>query len=94
MATGSRQNRRRGYIAFLLWPGLLMDLKLSPEESVFRDEVRAFLAARLPADLREQVLQGRRVDERELNHGFIRAAKHFHNEQIRNPKSEIRNWYG
>jgi alkylation response protein AidB-like acyl-CoA dehydrogenase len=58
---GSRQKRQRGYIAFLLWPGLLMDLKLSPEESAFRDEVRAFLAARLPADLREQVLQGRRV---------------------------------
>ena len=38
-----------------------MDLTLSAEESAFRDEVRAFLASRLPADLRESVLQGRRI---------------------------------
>jgi alkylation response protein AidB-like acyl-CoA dehydrogenase len=38
-----------------------MDLTLSAEESAFRDEVRAFLASRLPADLRESVLQSRRI---------------------------------
>jgi len=38
-----------------------MDLTLSADESAFRDEVRAFLASRLPADLRDSVLQGRRI---------------------------------
>ena len=31
-----------------------MDLNYSPEELAFRDEVRSWLAANLPADLREK----------------------------------------
>src|SRR5262249_4688801 len=35
--------------------GALMDLKLSAEDRAFRDEVRAFLAAELPAEIRRKV---------------------------------------
>lgn len=38
-----------------------MDLKFTPEELAFRDEVRAFLAARLPARLAEKVATGKRL---------------------------------
>jgi alkylation response protein AidB-like acyl-CoA dehydrogenase len=38
-----------------------MDLSFTPEEQRFRDEVRAFLDASLPADLREKVLEGLHV---------------------------------
>ena len=39
-----------------------MDLELSPDEQVFRDQVRAFLSRSLPEDLRERVLSGGRLD--------------------------------
>ena len=32
-----------------------MDLIYSPEETAFRDEVRGWLAAKLPADIRDKV---------------------------------------
>ena len=35
-----------------------MDLEFTPEENAFRDEVRAFLAAHLPARLSAKVTQG------------------------------------
>jgi alkylation response protein AidB-like acyl-CoA dehydrogenase len=35
-----------------------MDLAFSPEERAFRDEVRAFIAERLPADIRRKVQAG------------------------------------
>lgn len=35
-----------------------MDLNFSPEELAFRDEVRAFLAANLPDDIRDRVRRG------------------------------------
>jgi alkylation response protein AidB-like acyl-CoA dehydrogenase len=38
-----------------------MDLNFTPEEESFRAEVRAFLAAELPADLRDKVNLGRRL---------------------------------
>ncbi len=38
-----------------------MDLNYTPEEKSFRAEVRAFLQAELPADIRDQVCSGRRV---------------------------------
>jgi alkylation response protein AidB-like acyl-CoA dehydrogenase len=40
-----------------------MDLNTTPEEQAFRDEVRAFLAAELPADLRHKVLNHLRMDK-------------------------------
>ena len=43
-----------------------MDLNYSADELRFRDEVRAFIAANLPADIREKVLHGRRVGREEL----------------------------
>src|SRR5215470_12028366 len=38
-----------------------MDLSFTPEDEAFRAEVRAFLAAELPADIRNNVLLGRRL---------------------------------
>ena len=38
-----------------------MDLSFTPEEQRFRDEVRAFLDASLPPDLRAKVLDGLHV---------------------------------
>ncbi len=35
-----------------------MDLHYSPEELAFRDEVRAFIKAELPADIRDRVVKG------------------------------------
>ena len=40
-----------------------MDLNFSAEEVAFRDEVRAFVATRLPDDIRDRV---RRGDERHV----------------------------
>jgi alkylation response protein AidB-like acyl-CoA dehydrogenase len=36
-----------------------VDLRFTPAEQAFREEVRAFLAAELPADMRRRVLEGR-----------------------------------
>jgi alkylation response protein AidB-like acyl-CoA dehydrogenase len=38
-----------------------MNLDFTPEEQAFREEVRAFLAKSLPADIRHKVLEGERV---------------------------------
>ena len=35
-----------------------MDLDLSPAQRAFRDEVRAFIRDRLPADIRQRLRQG------------------------------------
>jgi alkylation response protein AidB-like acyl-CoA dehydrogenase len=45
-----------------------VDLSYSPEEESFRAEVRDFLAAELPADIRERVHLGRRVHKDHLVH--------------------------
>ena len=39
-----------------------MDLNLSSDDLAFRDELRSFLAAQLPADMRERTLSGRRFE--------------------------------
>lgn len=44
-----------------------MHLNFSPEEEAFRAEVRAFLAAELPADLREKVRSGRRLEKDDIS---------------------------
>ncbi len=43
-----------------------MDLNFTPEEISFRDEVRAFFAARLPAALRDKVRKGQHPSKAEL----------------------------
>jgi alkylation response protein AidB-like acyl-CoA dehydrogenase len=43
-----------------------MDLNYTPEEESFRAEVRAFLAAELPADIRDKVNLGRRLRKDDL----------------------------
>jgi len=40
-----------------------MDLAYSPEELAFRDEVRAFMKVRLPADIARKVLEHRRLEK-------------------------------
>jgi len=40
-----------------------MDLAYSPEELAFRDEVRAFVKAKLPADIARKVLEHRRLEK-------------------------------
>ena len=43
-----------------------MDLNFSPEETAFRDEVRAWLRANLPAELREKVVRYEHLSKEEL----------------------------
>jgi alkylation response protein AidB-like acyl-CoA dehydrogenase len=43
-------------------PGLVMNLNLSVADSMFRDEVQAFLARALPADIRDKVLNGWKLE--------------------------------
>jgi alkylation response protein AidB-like acyl-CoA dehydrogenase len=43
-----------------------MDLSFSPEEQAFRDEVRAFVRAKLPETTRQKVLQGREITAAEM----------------------------
>lgn len=45
-----------------------MDLSFTPAEIAFRDEVRAFLADKLPAKLKEKVANGRHPSKAELQH--------------------------
>ena len=37
-----------------------MDLRFTPEELAFRDEVRTFMRTALPADIRSKLVEGRR----------------------------------
>ena len=43
-----------------------MDLNYSPEETAFRDEVRAWIAANLPSDVRDKVLNYRELSKDDL----------------------------
>jgi len=38
-----------------------MDLRFTPEENAFREEVRAFIQANLPDDIRRKMIEGRRL---------------------------------
>jgi pimeloyl-CoA dehydrogenase large subunit len=38
-----------------------VDLRFTPEETAFRDEVRAFIVAELPAPIRHKMVEGRRL---------------------------------
>ena len=49
-----------------------MDLRFTPEELAFRDEVRAFFRATLPAGIRDKLAAGKHL-------GTIRAPKPVHN---------------
>ncbi|TYT27339.1 pimeloyl-CoA dehydrogenase large subunit [Luteimonas viscosa] len=52
-----------------------MDLNFSPEEVAFRDEVRAFLVAHLPEDIRDRV---RRGDDRNVSDDLRRWQRILH----------------
>src|SRR2546425_277615 len=43
-----------------------MDLNYSPEEAAFRDEVRAWIGANLPGELRDRVLNYRELSKDDL----------------------------
>jgi len=43
-----------------------MDLRFTPEELAFRDEVRTFMRTALPADIRSKLVEGRRVTKDDL----------------------------
>ena len=45
-----------------------MDLRFTPEEVAFRDEVRAFLRANLPPELATKVRQGLRLTRDDMAH--------------------------
>jgi len=52
-----------------------MDLSFSPEDLAFRDQVRAFLASDLPADLSDKVRDGRELTKADMErwHGILNA---------------------
>jgi pimeloyl-CoA dehydrogenase large subunit len=43
-----------------------MDLRFTPEEIAFRDEVRAFLRREIPADIRRRVSDGRHLSKQDM----------------------------
>ena len=43
-----------------------MDLRFTPEEVAFRDEVRAFMQEKLPAAIRAKMIEGRRLGKEDL----------------------------
>jgi pimeloyl-CoA dehydrogenase large subunit len=43
-----------------------MDLRFTPEETAFRDEVRTFLRAALPESIRRKMIEGRRLAKEDL----------------------------
>ncbi|MGB7098458.1 MAG: pimeloyl-CoA dehydrogenase large subunit [Xanthobacteraceae bacterium] len=43
-----------------------MDLRFTPEETAFRDEVRAFMKEKLPAAIRNKLIEGRRLGKDDL----------------------------
>ena len=43
-----------------------MDLRFTPEEIAFRDEVRGFMKQKLPAPIRTKMIEGRRLDKDDL----------------------------
>src|SRR3974377_2357102 len=43
-----------------------MDLRFSPEEIAFRDEVRAFMRAALPESIHRKMVEARRIEKQDL----------------------------
>ena len=43
-----------------------MDLRFSPEEVAFRDEVRTFMRAALPDAIRRKLIDGRRLEKEDI----------------------------
>ena len=52
-----------------------MDLTYSPDETAFRDEVRGWLAANLPADIREKVTRYRHLSKEDMTRWHKILAK-------------------
>src|SRR2546427_142781 len=47
-------------------PRLTMDLRFTPDEIAFRDEVRAFMRTALPAPIRRKMVEARRLDKHDI----------------------------
>jgi hypothetical protein len=43
-----------------------MDLRFTPDEIAFRDEVRAFMRTALPAPIRHKMVEARRLDKQDI----------------------------
>ena len=43
-----------------------MDLRFTPEENAFREEVRAFFKANVPETTRRKIIEGRRLTKDEI----------------------------
>ena len=43
-----------------------MDLRFTPEENAFREEVRAFLKEKMPEDIRKRMADGESMDKEDL----------------------------
>src|SRR5260370_24800903 len=46
--------------------GCIMDLRFTPDEIAFRDEVRAFMRAALPAPIRRKMVEARRLEKPDI----------------------------
>ena len=67
-----RRHGRGGFVRDKLGYGIpsaqesVMDLRFTPEETAFRDEVRAFMKEKLPAATRTKLIEGRRLGKDDL----------------------------
>src|SRR5262249_26168860 len=52
--------------SFEIYSRAAMDLRFTPEENAFRDEVRTFLRAALPESIRRKMIEGRRLAKEDL----------------------------
>jgi pimeloyl-CoA dehydrogenase large subunit len=43
-----------------------MDLRFTPEENAFRDDVRAFMTEKLPASIRNKMIEGRKLNKEDM----------------------------
>jgi len=52
-----------------------MDLSYTPEEQAFRDEVKAFLSEKLPAEMAEKIRMGKELSKADMEHwhGILNA---------------------
>jgi pimeloyl-CoA dehydrogenase large subunit len=61
-----RRHRDPAALAAFALKGSSMDLRFTPEENAFRDEVRAFMRTALPEPIRRKMADGRRIGKEDL----------------------------